>query len=487
MTNIHSLESYPSKRHYYCLYNFCSVDFDITANIFLDIGHFNQHLDQLFKQIPSIESTRCKLCIALSGGIDSIVLLHLCKKWQQLNPGRKIRAVYINHQLQDDAQAWQNFCADTCKAWSIDFTSYCIEIASGQRQGLEQSAREKRYRTLFQQLTNDELLLTAHHQSDQAETFLLNAFRQTGVIGLGGMPPVKNKNGKWHLRPLLSFAKPELIAYASQYELNWIEDPSNKNNDFRRNWLRNRILPALEQQIPAVRQNLAQTARNMQEANELLDKLAKLHLNSIESNPLYLIRNSSLEWSEQKNLLRYWIQKESAHPVRLNSKVLEWLKLYWFNPKIKSAQLKLPNGKIFRIYHDRLYLLSESLSSPSKTDITTMLNDESYGKGTKQWCWLLPNDITSGIQAFELKDLTSVKLEFPNWYSANKKRIKSFFQTNQVPPWERGHWPVMVEKHSDQQSVDVYMLGLTARNLLPEQRHPYCLSQTKLWQQMNFL
>lgn len=482
----------PLNDRFYCLYNAQSAQFRTKQHsdqsLLLANDAFQQSLNGYIRIIKSSFVTKetSKLCIALSGGLDSVVLLHLCKQWQaQEADNRHVRAIYINHNLQPESNAWQNFCCDLSKQLSVSFQSYDVVIQTGKRQGLEQAARKQRYQTLFAQLQADEVLLTAHHQDDQAETFLLNAFRQSGVIGLGAMQAIQQKGGAWHLRPLLDMSKKQLLAYAAQNNLQWIEDHSNTDTQLRRNWLRQDIFPQLEARIPSVKQNLAQTSINIQEANQLLNKLAEQQLAEVDFTPLYLTLNPNLDWAEQKNVLRYWLGHHSAHSTRLNKMLLDWLYGYWFIATKNGAELKLPSGKSLRIYQQRLYLVeepSELLQIIDSTFIHCLQADETM----KKIQWHLPEVLLDRLDQISVVTLNQLKLQNPDWYRKHKKRTKAFFQNKLIPPWERETWPVIVFNDSKEEPTEIYMLGVNSKQQ-PGNLKTFHLTQLQLWQLMGWL
>jgi len=165
-----------------------------------------------------------KIVVALSGGVDSVVLLHFLNKHY---PGN-IRAIHINHNLSKYSKEWSSFCKNLCKKDNIKFKS--IDIIIKKSSNIEENARKKRYLSLTSEILNDEILCTGHHQEDQAETFLLQLFRGSGVAGLASMPEKKIINGSQLYRPFLNISKTQILDYASKNKLNWVEDDSNQNS-----------------------------------------------------------------------------------------------------------------------------------------------------------------------------------------------------------------------------------------------------------------
>ena len=184
--------------------------------------------------------------LAYSGGMDSHVLLHLLADLQSAKKIPPLRAIYIDHGLQTIAATWAQHCEKITSALAIPYQSIALNLVPKQGESLEAVARQARYKTFAQQLQPNEILLTAHHQNDQAETVLLQLLRGSGVDGLAAMPVIKPFQAGQLLRPLLPYSRYDLECYAQQHQLNYIDDPSNINTDFDRNFLRQDILPRLQ-------------------------------------------------------------------------------------------------------------------------------------------------------------------------------------------------------------------------------------------------
>ncbi|MCK5899025.1 MAG: tRNA lysidine(34) synthetase TilS, partial [Methylococcales bacterium] len=183
--------------------------------------------------------------IAYSGGLDSHALLHYCALIPSINS--KLTAVYVNHGLQEDANNWEIHCKDQTAQLNVGFQALQVKI-NKHRKSPEEAAREARYQALRPLLKTDEVLLVAQHREDQLETVLLQLFRGAGVQGLSAMTEISSFGNGMLLRPLLDCSQQTLKDYALKKSLCWIEDPSNQCDDFRRNFLRNQIIPQLKTQ-----------------------------------------------------------------------------------------------------------------------------------------------------------------------------------------------------------------------------------------------
>lgn len=254
------------------------------------------------------------LCVAFSGGMDSTVLLYAMAQLAKQHELPPLRAIYIHHGLQVEAQTWPLHCQAVCDQLQVPLVVLEVDVAA--TASVEQAARVARYAAFEQYLNTDEVLLMAQHQDDQAETLLFRLMRGTGVAGLRGIPESRVLPRGQVVRPLLGVSHQQLLKYAQQQQLSWVEDPSNATDTFDRNYLRRQVIPALKSRWPSMQQNLQRTAQHMDEAQQLLDELAAEDLLRIRVDPLEQWLNvPSLNMSglrelsllRQKNLLRYWL------------------------------------------------------------------------------------------------------------------------------------------------------------------------------------
>ena len=203
-----------------------------------------------------------RVAVGLSGGLDSVVLLHAM---HGLAPrlGYKLSAIHVNHGLSPNAGDWQRFCSALCLELGIPFKAVKVKVKK-QHQGLEAAAREAR-RAAFIKLGADAIAL-AHHLDDQAETVLFNLLRGAGLAGASGMPVQGRLGRKRLLRPLLEVPRGAIRAYAMKHRLGWIEDESNADEALTRNFIRRRVGPLLESRFPRWREGLARAARHFARA-----------------------------------------------------------------------------------------------------------------------------------------------------------------------------------------------------------------------------
>lgn len=247
--------------------------------------------------------------VALSGGLDSMVLAHLASKNLPA-----VRLLHINHGLSLNAQCWQQ----QVERWAEQMGLPCVCIAvdvDRQAASLERAARDARYGAFASTLGPAEALLLAHHRDDQAETLLLRLLRGSGLKGLTAMAPVRTLGQGHLLRPLLSIGRAQLAAYAQHHSLVWVEDESNSEQRFDRNWLRHSLIPLLGTRWPAASEQLAHTCARLRDEQELLDTYLAEDFRSGEARQerlghslllAPLLRGSNLR---RNALLRYWFNQ----------------------------------------------------------------------------------------------------------------------------------------------------------------------------------
>ena len=386
------------------------------------------------KSQPSLKSTN-RIAVALSGGLDSVVLLDTVCKAQAKNKNTEIFVFHIHHGLQKPADDWLIFCEKLAQKYKVHFDFRLLHL--GQDEGnIEARARAGRYEALAdlcEEYSIEDLLL-AHHLNDQAETVLLQLLRGAGVAGLSGMSANREikvgSNTVTLWRPLLNQSRAELETYAKEHRLQWIEDPSNQSRQFRRNAIRKDIIPKLVKIQPEAIVNLARSANLLSDAQTLLDRLAIqdgkdiLLKDSLKTKPLLSL--AKLDQAAANNILRYWLRlNELAMPSQ------ERLDAWWRDLRsVKSdAQLEWAHdGKAIRLWRDQLQVSSpssgmwvfKSIASRSKN-----LGLPAAWVKSAQKEGRIHTKTRSGSEKLQIK---------PN---APRKTLKNLFQEGDIPPWQR--------------------------------------------------
>jgi tRNA(Ile)-lysidine synthase len=266
-------------------------------------------MDVLTKQVDAVLRRQVRrsahLLVGLSGGIDSVVLLHVLARDLQW-PVDRLSAVHVNHQLSPHATHWAAFCGRLCRKLGVPLQTANVDVARGN--STEAAARAARYGVFA--ATGAKLVVLAHNRDDQAETVLLQLLRGAGPLGLAAMPELKTatRGAPAVLRPLLDVPRMDIAAYARAHRLKWMEDESNRDRAYLRNFLRHDILPALTVKVPGVGATLARAAKHQAEAADLLNALARQDFGRGKMTTLPVARLARLDSPRARNLLRYFLR-----------------------------------------------------------------------------------------------------------------------------------------------------------------------------------
>ncbi len=320
---------------------------------------------ELFRQAVRRDGSADAWVVALSGGVDSVVLLHLAVAAGLGQHG--LRALHIHHGLHCEADRWAEHCRQLCAQWHIELE--VVRVRVGARGGVEAAAREARYAVFSQQLALGEVLLMAHHGDDQAETLLLRLMRGAGPRGLGAMPVSRALGAGRLLRPLLAYSRAQILRYADLQQLSWVEDPSNQSDRYDRNYLRHQVLPLLRQRWQGADQVLQRTAHLCSEADELNQALAAQDLAcDEEAGPGLSCRLlQGLSLARQCNLLRYWLANSAiAMPAR--SQLLRIIDEVVGARGDAQPVLVLGDRQVVR-YRERLYVRRSDLSAAPQENL----------------------------------------------------------------------------------------------------------------------
>ena len=351
------------------------------------------------------------IVLGLSGGMDSVVLLH----YLHTHFPKQLRVVHCNHHLSEHCNNWHTFCQQLCKSLNVPYKD--IDFYLEKTSNIEENARKKRYFSLSCDLNKDEILCTAHHQDDQAETLLLQLFRGAGVAGLASMPPQKPLGLGIHYRPMLKIEKQQVIDYATQYKLNWIEDDSNKDTKFRRNLLRLEIIPLLSKTYQNLTKSLARSAKHQSEALKLMRELAELDIQTNDlldaNNRLQIDALTTLDPHRIKNVLRH--QLNQLNFLAPSDKILDQI-IELLSAKADATPLVRWDEFEVRRYQQSLYFINNATEKISeKCPIHTELEN-------------LPN--------FSIRyRAEGQRIKLPG--KKHSQSLKKVLQEAGIPPWER--------------------------------------------------
>ena len=406
----------------------------------------------LLKENISAYSSAKVLWVAYSGGCDSHALLH---SLNSLRPelSSEIKAIHINHGLSPLANEWEEHCKAVCEQLNIPYTAIKVDASSkksgSNNKSPEEAARHARYAEWKKIIKKDEVILLAHHQDDQAETVLLQLLRGSGVKGLAAMPAQQNFSHGLLCRPMLGFLREEIQAYASELNLNWIDDPSNFDTDFDRNFLRHEVVPLLESRWPALKKTLSRTATHTAEADHLLTELAEQDWLKVKSNEQIKISSLiELDKKRQRNVVRYWLASiskvtlpDTNHLQRILDEVLTAAEdaipeVIWRGGEVRRFQGLLYAQDKNRVPESNIELTWKDLEKPLVINSTGLILSASHSVG-------------DGLSQGKLKS-AEISLKFRQGGESCRPvgrgqthQLKKLFQEWQVPPWLRASIPLI--------------------------------------------
>lgn len=395
-----------------------------------------------------------RIYVGVSGGLDSVVLLHLLVTLRR-DTQISLTALHAHHGLHPDADKWQEFCEGLCAKWSVTIKTHHLDVRVGNGEGYEASAREARYRWYVSIVQSKDYLLLAHHRDDQAETLLLNLLRGSGIRGLSAMSLTSTFERRRVIRPLLGYDRQQLIAYADEHRLRWVEDASNRDLTYSRNYLRHQIVPLLRKRWPAVSGVLACTAERMQRTQILLEEVAASDLRLTESQSVealagtgYKLSLSGLEHlsdSRFVNLLSYWLRARGFRTPSHRQMDRVTTELIRRRGSV-NAIIRWPGAEVRR-YDDWLYVLRPL--------------PQAVAMGTRRWNIeqpLIVPELNIKMVAVPVHGagLAQRRITAPlvvRWRRggercrlvnrAHRQKLKKLLQERRVPPWVRARIPLV--------------------------------------------
>ncbi|KRH78856.1 tRNA(Ile)-lysidine synthase [Ferrovum sp. JA12] len=393
-----------------------------------------------------ISDQQFHITVAVSGGLDSVVLLYVCWKLADLLP-LSLHALHINHQLQPINKSMEEFVTSICQDWSIPLSIERVECDLNAGLGLENAARTARY-NIFKNTPTDFLLL-AHHANDQAETLLTQFFRGAGLPGLSAMPEQRLLAGSavQLLRPFLQVSRAEILELANRYQLKWIEDPSNQNVYYQRNYIRQILTPVIEQKFPHWLDVAERTRSHFVKAQKLLNDLAQIDvLFCAHENSLVAEKVISLGEERAANLIRYWLAKQGL-PVPQQSQWLNWWQQVLLaqpdkHPRLSFANISLVSdrGYWYVIANLEAWVSFELRQWPMEEidipGVGILTSSPVFGAGINV------ESLNHGVVVSRRRGGESIKIH-PH---RPHKAIKKIFQELDIPLWARDYWPFIMNQ-----------------------------------------
>jgi len=411
----------------------------------------NDGIAQIVDGMLDAHAVRGKsVAIGLSGGMDSVVLLDLI---DGLRAARQLSlsAIHVNHQISAQAGDWEEFCRSLCQQRGIPLTVQRVQVNSD-GSGVEAAARRLRYRAFAS--ADADFVALAHHLDDQVETFFLQLLRGAGPKGLAGMPAIRRQESAADdkpaspliIRPLLELRRGHIEAYAKSKRLDWVEDDSNADSRYDRNYLRNELLVQLDARFPGYRETLARAARNLADHAVLAEELARIDAQSLDRSAVSAERLRQLSDARALNLLR---QLFSDRGMQMPPRVRLEEALRQCREAGRDAEIQVAfGGAHLRCYRDRVELVEDSPDLPANWQSRwdgvheLMLPD---GLGVLRSRAVVGEGIARrhfAIRAATVRGRSGGERMQPG-DNRPRRPLKSLLQEHAVPPWERSRMPLV--------------------------------------------
>lgn len=405
--------------------------------------------------------------IAYSGGLDSTALLHSLSRFitalhsastdAAVSSIPQLTAIHVNHQLHADSDKWQQHCLTSCQQLSIPLIAEQV-LVQADGNGIESAARQARYQVFEQQLDSAQgsaCLLMAHHANDQAETVLMRLSRGSGTSGAAGIPQTRQLGNADLIRPLLAYSRGELEQYATDNQLTYIDDPSNSDESFDRNFIRRQVLPLLQQRWPAVVANLERFANIAASDKQLLSELAEIDFATLDICAEAFGESMNVETfkqfsaSRKNNTLRFWLAKKQINnPSQAVISQIEALIISNSSEAKVLLASSLPDHYHYRIsiFRDRLYLLDNKKLEQAANSLNSALawqaDQTLLIKGLG--CLAAKLQESNDIGMVQGQYTVGVRHDGQKYrYQDMSRSIKKCFNEQAVPPWLRDCYPVV--------------------------------------------
>ena len=397
--------------------------------------HVKHALEHFFKQ------QQFNFTVALSGGVDSVVLLHVMHVLKQEMPKLKVSAIYVNHGLSEYANDWQAFCQNLCVELDIPFNTVQVTISRQTRTSLEAQAREARYKALDELSAPQSVILLGQHLNDQIETFLLRLKRGSGLKGLGAMQAMRElQSGRICYRPLLNITRSDIEHFATAFNIAHITDDSNTDERFDRNFLRARVVPELAMRFKGFEQCAGRSIELLQQQQALLDEYTQIDLSQSLNDQQALCISQIIHYSDVRitNVVRAWLSLFTQ--VMPSQKQLSQIINQAINAQADAKiQIDLVDGQVRR-HQGYLYFVTQKNIVNDDELITHELTLNDGRVLTKQ--------SGVGIRAPHANEQVSVRF---NYNSARIKplkkpgsnSVKHWFKDAKVAPWLRSQVPLI--------------------------------------------
>lgn len=359
-----------------------------------------------------------------------------------------VLAIHVDHGLQPDSSRWSEHCEASATALNIAFVSLKVDVPLDSGKGLEASARDVRYAALCSELRSGDWLLSAHHREDQAETLLLNLIRGSGPAGVAGIGAARRLGPGWLVRPMLNVDRADILSYAEREGLIWLEDPSNIDRRFDRNFLRHDVIPTMKSRWPDIATRLHRSAGHAGEASQLLQDLAAMDLDTLRGSSDSGVRVpiaalSALSPARQRNVLRYALRDQGLSTPSASQ--LERILTELVPARADAEPVVSWPGASVRRYRDDIYLLPEM--KPAELKAAT-ISGSTVHLGEGLGVLKLTPGAESGLSEALVKAGLTLRSrrggeELKPAGHRHTRKLKKLLQDEAVVPWMRECLPLL--------------------------------------------
>ena len=390
-------------------------------------------LKETFKKTLQ-KTNKTNFLLAVSGGIDSMLLLKIATLIKN-DEGFNFRAIHINHNYSSNANKMERHCSDMCHEYDINLTIKNIQLSSGKN--VEEQLRNKRYESFFIDMFKDEVLVLAHHEDDQFETFLYRLFRGASPRGLSSIKEISERKNKTLCRPFLQVSKKTIIEVSRYLKLKFINDYSNNDLSYDRNYIRNEIVPSIKKRWENIHKVMNHNIELQNNYSLIVnDYLKKTYTSIIKKQELKIEKLLNYPDYLHGTFLRYWINKEVNYNLSKNE-IYSLLSIIKGNNNDYPTYILKNKISIIR-YNDCMYIVKDEFDKVISNKVWDMKSDISFGNSQIKLTRLKDEGVYDNLSLkapITLKKICGNERIMLN--KTHHQELKKIFQNRSIPVWER--------------------------------------------------
>ncbi len=390
-------------------------------------------------------TNKTNFLLAISGGIDSMLLLKMAKLIQN-DTSYIFRAIHVDHNFSSNAEEMKRQCSDICDEYNIDLTIKKIRLSTNKN--TEEQLRNKRYESFFNNMLKDEVLVLAHHENDQFETFLYRLFRGASPKGLSSIKEISERKNKILCRPFLQVSKKTIIELSRYFDLKFVNDHSNNDLSYDRNYIRNKIVPSINRRWKNIHKVMNHNIKLQNNYSLIVnDYCEKIYEYIIKDNQLKIEKLLSFPDYLYSTFLKHWINKEVHYNLSKNE-------IYSLLSIIKRKNNNYPTyilkNKISIVrYNDCLYIVKDKVNKVINNKLWDMRDDISFGNYHIKLNKLKEEGVYNNLSLkapITLKRVSGNEKIMLN--NTHHQELKKIFQNRSIPLWERDEF-ILFYSHNE--------------------------------------